>query len=93
MRDIHKQCNFIKNRARRLISKRRSRREDIGTEMDLQLIHKYNANTKISAGYSVFATRQLFVEQRGISAGCGSGVCGSGGSGAEWAYIMFDVKF
>jgi len=57
--------------------------DELGTEVDLQLIHKYNANTKISAGYSIFAPSQLFVEQRSIV----------GSSELEWAYVMFDVKF
>ena len=32
--------------------------EEFPTEMDLQLIHKYNANTNISGGYSVFVHRR-----------------------------------
>jgi len=55
--------------------------EDIGTELDLTLVHKYNANTKIVAGYSVFTADQLFNEQRQTT------------DDADWAYIMFDVKF
>ena len=55
--------------------------EDIGTEIDLQLIHKYNANTVISAGYSVFAGEELFNVQR------------TSQEDADWAYVQFDVKF
>ena len=54
---------------------------DIGQEIDLQLIHKYNANTVISAGYSVFAGEQLFNSQRGTN------------DDADWAYVQFAVKF
>jgi len=55
--------------------------DDLGTELDLQLIHKYNANTVVSAGYSVFTGEQLFNSQRGTQ------------EDADWAYIQFDVKF
>ena len=55
--------------------------DDIGQEIDVQLIHKYNANTVISAGYSVFAGEELFNSQRVTQ------------EDADWAYIQFDVKF
>jgi len=55
--------------------------DDIGQEVDLQLIHKYNANTVVSAGYSVFTGEELFNLQRDSS------------GDADWAYIQFDVKF
>jgi len=55
--------------------------EDLGTEMDLTIIHKYNANTKIVAGYSVFTADKLFNDQRQST------------DDADWAWIMFDVKF
>ena len=56
--------------------------DDLGTEIDLALIHKYNANTVISAGYSVFAAEELFNLQTGAPA-----------NSADWAYVSFDVKF
>jgi len=55
--------------------------EDLGTELDLQLIHKYNANVGISAGYSVFHTDYLFDLQRNTI------------GDADWAYLQFNVKF
>ncbi|MBT3183182.1 MAG: DUF3373 family protein [Nitrospina sp.] len=55
--------------------------EDLGTELDLALVHKYNANTVISAGYSVFNGEQLFNLQRQTT------------EDADWAYVSFDVKF
>jgi len=55
--------------------------EDLGTELDLALVHKYNANTVISAGYSIFTADQLFNEQRQTT------------EDADWAYVSFDVKF
>jgi len=69
----------LTNRARGLGSG--SYDDDIGQEVDLQLIHKYNANTVISAGYSVFTGEELFNLQRGTQ------------EDADWAYIQFDVKF
>lgn len=56
--------------------------DELGQEIDLQLIHKYNANTVISGGYSVFAGEQLFNSQRG-------GIFDD----ADWAYLQFQVKF
>jgi hypothetical protein len=58
--------------------------DDLGTEVDLALIHKYNANTVISAGYSVFSADTLFNLQS-----TGTSVANS----ADWAYVSFDVKF
>jgi hypothetical protein len=55
--------------------------EDLGTELDLAIVHKYNANTVISAGYSIFTADQLFNEQRQTT------------EDADWAYVSFDVKF
>ena len=56
--------------------------EDIGQELDVTLVHKYNANTVISAGYSVFNTEQLYDELNSAR-----------GHTAQWAYLQFDVKF
>ncbi|MBT3922484.1 MAG: alginate export family protein [Nitrospina sp.] len=56
--------------------------DDLGTELDLSIHHAYNANTKISAGWSRFAAANLFNLQNDVSA-----------NSADWAYIMFDVKF
>jgi hypothetical protein len=55
--------------------------EDLGTELDITLVHKYNANTVISAGYSVFTAEGLFNDQRQTN------------EDADWAYVSFDVKF
>jgi hypothetical protein len=56
--------------------------EDLGTELDIAIIHKYNANTVISAGWSQFTAERLFTEQNLVV-----------GTSANWAYLQFDVKF
>jgi len=56
--------------------------DDLGTELDLAIIHKYNANTVISAGWSRFAAEDLFNQQNTVVA-----------NSADWAYVQFDVKF
>ena len=54
----------------------------LGHELDLTLVHKYNANTTISAGFSNFWTESTF-----------SLVNTGGSDNASWAYLQFDVKF
>ncbi len=55
---------------------------DLGNELDITLINKYNANTNISLGFSNYTTTALFRDLRSVR-----------GDGANWAYVMFDVKF
>jgi len=55
---------------------------DLGTEVDLSLANKYNANTTITAGFSNYSNTQIFRDIRNVD-----------GGGANWAYLMFDVKF
>jgi len=54
----------------------------LGNEIDLSLSNKYNANTTITAGFSNYSTTNLFRDLRNVD-----------GGGANWAYLMFDVKF
>ena len=54
----------------------------LGQEIDLTLVNKYNANTTITAGFSNYSTTQLFRDLRNVD-----------GGSANWAYLMFDVKF
>jgi len=54
---------------------------DLGTELDLSLAHKYNANTVITAGWSQFVGEELFNQQRGSS------------SDSNWAYLQFHIKY
>jgi hypothetical protein len=55
---------------------------DLGNELDVTLINKYNANTNISIGYSNYSSTSAFRTLRA-----------TGGDDANWAYVMFDVKF
>jgi hypothetical protein len=63
---------------------------DLGDEIDLTLVHKYNANTTISAGWSYFAAESLFHR---TATSTGPTVNGTGNNNAHWAYLQFDVKF
>jgi hypothetical protein len=60
----------------------RSADNTLGNELDITLVNKYNANTTIVAGFSNYSTTNLFRDLRNVS-----------GGGANWAYLMFDVKF
>ncbi len=55
---------------------------DLGQELDITVVHKYNANTKIVLGYSSFFQSSLFHD-----------INNNGGDGADWGYVMFDVTF
>ncbi|MCH8157252.1 MAG: alginate export family protein [Nitrospinae bacterium] len=59
---------------------------DLGSELDLTLVHKYNANTKIVFGYSNYWATQTFAAVNGAAAA-------SGFDAASWGYMMMDVKF
>jgi hypothetical protein len=54
----------------------------IGNELDVSLSNKYNANTTITGGFSNYTTTAAFRDLRNVT-----------GDGANWAYLMFDVKF
>lgn len=62
----------------------------IGEELDLTLIHKYNANTTLSLGYSHFFADALNQDLL-LSQGAAGGANNNGS--ADWAYVMMDVKF
>ncbi len=56
---------------------------DLGSEIDLVLIHKYDSNTKLLAGYSHYWSSQMLAALRN----------GGSNQDADWAYIMVDTKF
>ncbi len=58
---------------------------DLGSELDLTLAHKYDANTKIQAGYSHYWSTQTF-------AMLNEGALGSN-HGSDWFYVQVDTKF
>jgi len=67
--------------------------EDLGTELDLTLVHKYDSNTNIALGYSHYWTTSTFGMMNGGVAGTG-GVAGSGSNDdASWMYVQMDTKF
>jgi len=65
-----------------------SRDSDLGTEMDLVLIHKYDANTKLVMGYSHFWTTSTF----GILNGAGT-QSADNDDDSDWMFVMLDTKF
>lgn len=57
---------------------------DLGTELDITLVNKYNANTTVMVGYSNFnATSTLRAMNTNIT----------GSADANWFYAQFHVKF
>jgi len=56
---------------------------DLGNELDLTLINKYNANTKVVLGWSQYSATPAFNVLR----------IDGDKSVANWAYVMIDVKF
>jgi hypothetical protein len=54
----------------------------LGNELDITLVNKYNANTKIMIGFSNYQTTAAFRDLRGVV-----------GDDANWAYLQFDVQF
>jgi hypothetical protein len=64
------------------IFERRSSNNNLGTELDITLVNKYNANTTITAGFSNYSTTNLFRDLRNVD-----------GGGANWAYLQFAVDF
>ena len=67
---------------------------DLGSEIDLTVVHKYDANTKIVAGYSHYMTTYTFAE---INATNNTATGDPGGSnnndGSDWAYVQVHTKF
>jgi len=59
----------------------------LGQELDFTLVHKYNANTTISAGYSKYWQTSAF-ELVNAAASSTATV-----TPADWAYLQFDVRF
>jgi hypothetical protein len=59
----------------------------LGQELDFTLVHKYNANTTISAGYSKYWQTSAF-ELVNANASSTATV-----APADWAYLQFDVRF
>jgi len=66
---------------------------DLGTELDLTLVHKYDSNTKIAVGYSHYWTTTTF-SQANTGGGSNGATAGSNANDdADWAYVQIDTKF
>jgi len=68
----------------------RSGGSELGSELDLTLVHKYNPNVKLVAGYSQFMAEALWHSM--IGSGNQDGTNGHDNT-SEWFYVMADVKF
>jgi len=72
--------------------------EDLGSELDLTLVNKYDANTKIVIGYSHYWTSTTFgaVNNAG-NATATNALAGATSSNnnedSDWMYVMVDTKF
>ena len=66
--------------------------KDLGNELDITLVHKYNSNAKIVFGYSHYWNSSLFsaLNPAQQQAGAASNV---EGDDSDWAYVMIDTKF
>lgn len=68
--------------------------EDLGTELDITLVHKYDANTNLVFGISKYWTTHTFSQ---LNDGPGSlandGADSMGNDDANWGYVMIDTKF
>ena len=67
--------------------------EDLGTELDLTLAHKYDANTTIAIGYSHYWTTSTFGMMNGGAAGSGGTAGSNNNDDADWTYLQIDTKF
>jgi len=66
---------------------------DLGQELDLTLVHKYDSNTKIALGYSHYWTTHNFNNLNVCGAACNGGTAADNNSGSDWAYVQIDTKF
>jgi len=62
---------------------------DLGTEVDIVLVHKYDSNTKIVGGYGHYFGTSAFSTLNG-----GGGTAGSvSNDDQDWMFVMVDTKF
>jgi hypothetical protein len=62
---------------------------DLGSEIDLTLVHKYDSNTKIVAGFSHYFTSTTFSHLNAAGGTAGS----NSNDGSDWAYLQVHTKF
>jgi len=63
--------------------------EDMGSEIDLTLVHKYDANTKIVAGFSHYMTTTTFAQLNAAGGTAGA----NSNDDSDWAYVQIHTKF
>jgi len=63
--------------------------DDLGQEIDLTLVHKYDANTKLVAGYSHYFTTYTL----GFLNAAGGTIGRTAMDDQDWWYVMLDTKF
>jgi len=66
-----------------------ARSSDLGEELDLTLVHKYDSNTKIVMGYSHYWTTATFADLNGT----GTRSATANNDDSDWMYVMLDTKF
>jgi len=70
----------------------RSGGTQLGHELDVTLVHKYNPNVTLSAGYSQFMAENLWHSMNGSGTRGGTANDGQANT-AEWIYVQAMVKF
>jgi len=63
--------------------------QDLGAEIDVTLVHKYDANTKIVAGYSHYMTSTTFTTLNGA----GTATTSDNNDDSDWSYVQIHTKF
>ena len=66
--------------------------KDLGSELDLTLVHKYNPNAKVVFGYSHYWNSALFSALNPAQKQAGAH-SNNPGDDSDWAYVMIDTKF
>jgi len=66
--------------------------KDLGNELDLTLVHKYNSNAKVVFGYSHYWNTPLFAALNPANKEAGAASNTDNGD-SDWAYVMIDTKF
>jgi len=68
---------------------------DLGQEIDVTLVHKYDSNTKLVAGYSHYFTTLShgFLNGSGGAQVQGDNISRGNSDGQNWVYLMVDTKF
>jgi hypothetical protein len=68
---------------------------DLGQEIDMTLVHKYDSNTKLVVGYSHYFSTLThgYLNGSGGAAVEGDNIGRGNNDGQDWVYVMVDTKF